>query len=191
MVFLFTEFASVFTAIIEIAGTNRMIVWLPFLVIIPLLIAIPRTAHIIGVASHMSLEWLYQVEWRVLAIILLNAPGSLWLHKAGIQYDRFLHFAVAFLAAQIIVLVLVAYLGKEHKRSVLKYTAACAFISLFLWEMFQWGIDGTFGTTLFFDVALHIDIDFWEDVAFGFVGAFFAWVLVWLRYPLFTARLLK
>lgn len=189
MVLLFSEIVSFLTAAIELAGTNRMVVWLPFLAIIPLLIAIPRTAHLLGVVSHMSREWLYQVEWRVLAIVVLNAPGSLWLHGAGIQYDRFLHFSVAFFAAQIVVLVLVAYFQGERKRLVLGVAAVLAFVSLFAWEAFQWGVDVAFGTTLFFDVAQHIDIDFWEDILYGFTGAFLSLVLIYLRYPIFVSRL--
>ena len=52
----------------------------------------------------------------------------------------------------------------NHKR-ILKIAFLIVFAGLFLWEGFQYIIDRLFGTTLFFDVAQDIKIDFLEDIA--------------------------
>ena len=158
------------TSIIELLGEGRGVVVIPYATVVPLLLILPRLIYTVKKAS-LSAQWLSRMERLSFFAMLLNAPGSLYFHEAGFGYDRFLHFAVGIIAPQMFLLLALPFLSTPISKSkALTVLAFFSFISLFLWEGFQFSIDQLFGTHLFFDVHQVIQVDFWEDIIFGGIG---------------------
>lgn len=139
-------------------------------------------------------EWGRLMNWFMIAILVLNAPGSIFLHDLGIQYDRFLHFTavlVAFPSAMVFLAPI--FLRRHPKRSVarkevLAKTFLTVFVGLFLWEAAQWSVDQLFGTQLYHDATQTITRDAIEDVLFGVAGLTIAAFFL-LRSPRFLPGL--
>ena len=176
------------TVLIELFTKSRGVVLISYGFIIPLLILLPRIfcKFDAKIKKTVRAEWPRKIEYFTFFIVVFNAPGGLILHDLAIQYDRFLHFTVAFLALIIFSLLWLPVMkikGKEiKKRSFLLYLFAVLFIGLFLWEALQYNIDQLFGTKLFFDVKQEIKTDFLEDIFFGTCGLFAA--IIYLNYSL-------
>ncbi len=131
---------------------------------------------------HPKLKPYYSDAWKKIAnqwlviILLLNIPGSVYLHSLGIQYDRFLHYTAAFAALIAILIffspIMALRFGTRHLNmwSMLRFAIVATFVGLFLWEGLQWSIDQVFGTQLFHDAVQPITQDATEDVLFGFLG---------------------
>lgn len=153
------------TAAVSFFKSGRDVVTLAYGVINPLLVALPRAAyHLLpALRARVTFSWVRRLEALSFWLILLNAPGSLFLHDLGIQYDRFLHVSAAAVVTVILAVILMP-IGQAKKAGA----AAC--IGVFLWEGIQYGIDRTFGTRLFFDVAQTVMRDASEDILFGFLG---------------------
>ena len=178
------------TSIIELLGEGRGVVVIPYATVVPLLLILPRLIYTVKKAS-LSAQWLSRMERLSFFAMLLNAPGSLYFHEAGFGYDRFLHFAVGIIAPQMFLLLALPFLSTPISKSkALTVLAFFSFISLFLWEGFQFSIDQLFGTHLFFDVHQVIQADFWEDIVFGMVGVIVALIYAhrrtkdWLAFRL-------
>jgi len=179
-------FASVATVLIELFTKDRGIVLVSYGFVILLLILLPRFFYYFdkNIRKTVKIEWVKKIERFSFFIVILNAPASLILHKLGFQYDRFLHFSVAFFSLIIFLLLWLPVMkinGEEiKKRKLLIYLFLILFISLFLWEILQYNIDQIFGTKLFFDTEQEIKVDFWEDILFGTSGLIVA--LFYINY---------
>ena len=174
--------------LIEFFTKSRNIILIPYGFVIPLLIFLPRIFYKFDakIRKTVRIEWARKIEYFAFFIVVFNVPGGLILHSLGIQYDRFLHFIIAFLSLIIFSLLWLPVMkikGKEiKKRRFLLYIFAVLFIGLFLWEALQYNIDQLFGTKLFFDVKQEIKVDFLEDIFFGTCGLFIA--IIYLNYSL-------
>ena len=167
---------SIATFLIELFTRSRNIVLVSYGIIVPLLIFLPRFFYYFDakIKEVVKYEWVEKIEYLSFFIIILNAPASLILHNLGFEYDRFLHFSVAFFSLIIFLLLWLSVMkinGEEiKKRKLLIYLFLILFVSLFLWEILQYNIDQIFGTKLFFDAKQEIKIDFFEDILFGICG---------------------
>lgn len=169
-------FASVATVLIELFTRSRGIVLVSYGFIILLLIFLPRFFYYFDakIKEVVKKEWVKKIEYFGFFIVISNAPASLILHDLGFEYDRFLHFAVAFFSLIIFLLLWLPVMkinGEEiKKRKLLICLFLILFTSLFLWEILQYSIDQIFGTKLFFDSEQKIEVDFLEDILFGTCG---------------------
>ncbi len=164
---------SVSAALYEFFTTERLVVMIPYGFIVPILLILPRLFYKFNsqLKNQVTKDWLKYVELICFFIVALNAPGSLWLHKMGFQYDRFLHFFIAFFSLMILFLFLLPYRGDlKGKNNIIIITVFVLGVFVFLWEYLQYFIDESFGTKLFFDVNQTEKMDFIEDVIFGFLG---------------------
>lgn len=186
---------SIITSLIEFFTKGRRIVLVSYGFIIPLLILLPRIFYRFDskIRKVVKFEWVKKIEYFSFFIIVLNAPASLVLHELGIEYDRFLHFSVAFFAFIIFLLLwlpVIKIRRKEiKKKSFLPYIFILLLIGLFLWEALQYDIDQFFGTKLFFDLEQEIKIDFLEDILFGILGLFVALFYINLSFKKFLSTL--
>lgn len=178
--------ASMAAVLIELFTKGRGIVLVSYAFIIPLLILLPRILYRFDakIKKTVKAEWPRKIEYFGFFIILSNIPASLILHDLGFQYDRFLHFAAAFFALIIFLLLWLPVMkinGEEIKKSsLLLYLFFILFIGLFLWELLQYNIDQLFSTKLFFDAGQEIKVDVFEDIFFGTCGLFAA--IFYLNY---------
>jgi len=162
--------------LIELFTPARMSVLVPYVFIFPILILAPRLILVIDkkFKEVVSSEWLKQVEVFIFLILAFNVPGSLVFHDLGFQYDRFLHFIVAFLALALFLILWLPVMKingeRIEKKRILIMLFFVLFFSLFFWEMFQFTSDQIFGTKSFFDVRQSIARDFLEDILFGTLG---------------------
>jgi len=103
-----------------------------------------------------------------------------------------LHFTAAILGFFVALLFLSPVFtklpDKKDKSRALTISGLVTFVGLFVWEGVQFSSDKLFGTRLFFDVAQPIQIDFTEDILFGFAGLLVALLLskhsrkIWRAY---------
>lgn len=159
-------------------------IWVAYGFINPIIFFLPRAAYcfVEAVRKRVSPKWLWNIERLGVGVLLLNIPGSIYLHGLGIQYDRFLHFGAAFLFFFItmLALTLVQRFRRMTKKKRLGVTFLVTFVGLFAWEGIQFTSDRLFGTHLFFDAVQPIALDVSEDIIFGLVGILVATLL--LRY---------
>lgn len=173
MYLVLTIALSLSVALFSFLTSKELVVIVPYGIVIPLLVLIPRFV-IQKVVRTEGNDWLKRSEAAAFLIVLCNAPASLFFHDMGFQYDRFLHFSMGVVltpAALIMAMLFFRKMEKEiSKKSALWLTAILAFIGLFAWEGFQYFLDLVFGTKLFYDSVQPIVVDFWEDIFFGFAG---------------------
>lgn len=165
---------SLLTAVYELFTQQRGTVWLFYGVVNPTLLLLPRVIYHYGreLKERVSIDWVKRIELFGTLIIILNAPGSLFLHAMGIQYDRFLHFFVGMLSVLLAYLIIYTFYEKpgERKSRILLWSGVSVFIGLFIFEWWQFTADRFFGSQLFFDTEQDIVTDFWEDIIFGTAG---------------------
>jgi hypothetical protein len=155
-------------------------VWVAYGFINPLIFSAPRIGFFGSevIRKRVTSEWLKNIERLGAVLLLINAPGSVYLHGLGIQYDRFLHFAAAALIYFIVLLLLSPFFrqvsSSDEKVKLLGFVFAVAFFGLFVWEGIQWSSDRLFGTQLFHDVVQPIVQDATEDILFGAAGLLLA-----------------
>lgn len=119
-----------------------------------------------GVLRKHTRRWHARVLWFSFAIVALNAPGSIHFHQVSGQYDRFLHFGVAFFAYLIVRAILdPRWEGKRRNVSLV-----IAVAGLFLFEVWQWLGDQFFAAHSFLDRFQSLPRDVTEDILFGFLG---------------------
>ncbi|MEX2013527.1 MAG: hypothetical protein WD897_01265 [Parcubacteria group bacterium] len=174
---------SLATAALELNNSGRLIVVIPYGLLIPIFVLIPRFVMKKALESQgvRGEEWLKKMEGIIFLVILFNAPASLFFHSMGFQYDRFLHFAMGLASVPFFLISLLTYfrlIGKDvSNEKVLGFLFAFLFTGLFVWEGLQFSLDQIFATNLFSDAIQPIIIDFWEDISFGLIG-----VLIGLVY---------
>lgn len=181
-----TFIITAIVALIELLWRGVTAISVGYGIVTPVLLSIPLILFFVNEnlqkTGAIIIKKLY---FYFLLLILVNAPGSLILHKIGIQYDRILHFGVGFilLPALLLFYFLIYQMLKiqtiNHKR-ILKIAFLIVLVGLFFWEGYQYIIDQFFETALFFDVAQGIEIDFWEDIAFGTLGLISALIYYFL-----------
>jgi hypothetical protein len=174
MVFI-SIIVSFVTATIEFFIGRRLVVIVPYAFIVPILLLVPRVlaAKVSAIKNNGGRPWLLRVELLSFFVLVFNAPASLFFHKMGFQYDRFLHLAGGFLAFLIFLQLYAPFVpdgANSRKKKVLFISIVVVFLGNFLWEGLQHTIDDIFGTKLFFDVGQSANRDFLEDVIFGFLG---------------------
>lgn len=148
--------------------------------IVPIFILLPHVARFFSgsLKKYLNTQWLRLFDWYAFFIIAINIPGSIYFHKIGVQYDRFIHFGSALFAFLVFLLFLITFQVRIRKKrakrgALLLFSFVVLFLSLFLWEGYQYTVDGVFGSKLFYDVAQDISVDVWEDILFGLVGLIF------------------
>ena len=165
---------SLGTATIEWYGQQRGILLIPYGIVVPLALLLPRILYfsVSQIGAHFVTEWFVWIEKINLGFVALNAPASLWWHAQGLQYDRFLHFSVAALALPFMLFLLSPLLKptEENQSRTLMISGAMATLGLFAWELYQYSADQIFGTMLFHDAAQAIAVDASEDILFGLLG---------------------
>ncbi len=169
------------TAMIEFFIGQRLVVIIPYAFIVPILLLVPRilAATVPAIknnglpAQAGSGPWLLRIELLSFFVLVFNAPASLFFHKMGFQYDRFLHFAAGFLMFLIFFHLCSLFVkggANNHKNRILFVSVIVIFLGNFFWEGLQHTTDDIFGTKLFFDIKQSANRDFLEDVIFGFSG---------------------
>lgn len=162
-------------------------------IVVPIVILLPYIVHLVDRAAIplLGTESLRYFGTYALLTIFINAPASLYFHPAGIQYDRFVHFAVAFLGFLFLCHLRFVVFGKNpsahaRKSVFLLSSFMVMFTALFVWEAYQYAVDAVFGSTLFFDVGQDIVTDVREDIVYGLAGLFAGVVYVALRFAKFS-----
>ncbi len=161
----------------EFLHGDELLIKISYGIVIPLLILIPRFVLIRNTQfkNLVGINWLRDVEFILVFILLFNTPASLFWHDMDFQYDRFLHFMIGFLLVPLLALLLRSILeffgDKISKRKLPWLTFVLLLVALFIWEWYQFSLDNMFGTKTFSDSTQLIVVDFWEDILFGFLGA--------------------
>jgi len=177
--FILTILVSFLAALIEFFGRGFLHVIIPYAVVNPILVLLSN--FIFSKIENLKKSWFISFNKIIFFIILLNIPGSLFLHDIPFQYDRFLHFGMGFLVFQMSILVLSIFFSSS-KRKVILFSILITFIGLFAFEGYQYLNDVIFGTNLFFDVKQNIIVDFWEDIFWGSTGIILSAIYIKNRY---------
>lgn len=147
---------------------------IPFAIFIPYII-FKKSSFL---QKNTTRKWLDYLNYAAFIFILASAPGSLYFHRGGIQYDRVLHFICAFAGFFMFSLFLLPFFRPDEKKISKKLfifiIALITLAGLFAWEGFQFSLDAIFGTKVFFDISQPIIVDFWEDIFFGTCGTILA-----------------
>lgn len=162
--------AIVISIIVGLYGllTNRMVIFIPYAVINPILFAAITSLKIFE-NIRGKLERLGAV------IIFINIPGSLYLHDLGIQYDVPLHFAVGFIIFSALNYMMPLLLNNQSWNPVAN--VFLVIIAGLIFEGIQKSSDTLFGTKLFFDASQPIGLDFAIDITMNTLGALTAAIL--------------
>ena len=183
---------SIFTSFVESLTNQRWDIIIPYGIIVPILLFLPRLYLYQKLKNVVRKKWIPRIERINFLMLVANAPASLILHELGFQYDRLLHFIVAFLSFQALILLFLPIYNIIKKKQATKFKAlvfafTVSFIGIFLWEAYQYVFDIGFGTHLFSDAVQDIVVDFWEDITFGFLGILTALWHVNKRFNLFLS----
>jgi hypothetical protein len=163
----------------------------------PIFVALPRVFFYVHpyLRLRVNRQWCFMLEFFSFWAILFNAPGTLWLHQAGIQYDRLLHLSAGVITTATIAVLLVPFFARlpasKMKKIVLSATFTFACFGIFLWEGIQYTSDRLLGSRLFYDVTQNIRQDFLEDIFFGFLGILVGVALLRQKFPMMSAKLLQ
>lgn len=169
------------TAAIEASGARDGAVLFGYGVVGPAALVLPRLSRALSREwkRRTSPAWTRRMELYISLMALAYAPGSLYFHRVGIQYDRLLHLVSAFLATMAVTFVIVPFLrpgDAVQRRRAETVVLIVAFANLLIWELIEWGVDLLFGTRLFYDVGQDLFWDVVEDIAFGEAGVMLAWL---------------
>lgn len=224
-----------FVVVLEFFTDAQKIVMIPYGIIIPISIFIPRIAFWLNKKSldNVTPEWIGFIDFSIFLVVAFNAPLSLFFQQSGYQYDRFLHFIAPFLFVIMGVLILmpskifdnnnlifhknkydnflhiiflfpmllitktlaviIDKLGilKRKKSKIFFIIFVHVFAWLFIWEFIEYSIDIVFSTTIFGDFVQAIEVDFWEDIYFGFIGIVAAFFISYYSFEKISLRILK
>jgi len=223
---LATFVACAIVVAIELATDAQKIVMIPYGIIIPILVLLPRISFYLNQKSirNLSEKWINIMDFLVFLMVIFNAPLSLFLHQQEYQYDRFLHTIVPFISfllatlflipskifedkalifyknkydkflhlifvfpllvlAKMILTVFIFFGAFRHRKSKILFIAFFSlFTWLFIWEFIEYSIDIIFSTKIFGDFSQLGELDFWEDIYFGFLGILSAFFLTYYLY---------
>ena len=183
------------TIILSVAGgifgliTNQMVIFIPYAIINPALMIAFASLRKIKFVENITLpSWQEKVKLLSIITIVINLPGSIYLHRMGVQYDIPLHIMSAFLVflAFSLIYPITFYLIKRRMPSK-KILLLTAFIVIAIgglaFEGFQKLTDMIFGTHLFFDVVQPIGEDFKTDLLMDLIGAAAGFLYLKRRMP--------
>lgn len=180
--------------------TNQLAIFFPYTFLNPaILILTSQSAHLKTIKNFISRSWQPHIETIGALLVLFNIPGSIFLHKAGIQYDMALH-AIGYwlLYIALVVLYPTAYYAVTQKQLSLKHVHIASFLIAaatgFIHEGVQKLSDVIFGTNLFFDVKQSIKADFWTDIIMDVIGVLLGMLYVYKFMNLskyFTKQMIK
>lgn len=183
------------TIILSVVGgifgliTNQMVIFIPYAIINPALMIAFASLRKIKFVENITLpSWQEKVKLLSIITIVINLPGSIYLHRMGIQYDIPLHIMSSFLMFLIFSLIypIIFYLIKRQMPSK-KILLLTAFIVIVIgglaFEGFQKLTDVIFGTHLFFDVVQPIGEDFKTDLLMNLIGAVAGFLYLKRRMP--------
>ena len=173
---------------------------LPFLgyAIFALVLITPRVIYSkFNINNQIHPELLSRFEILILAVIVLNSLGYLWLFDKSlyffIEYDTFVHFLAPILFTLCLAIgLMIYYFLKQIKidkiRFVLNLAIITAIYTLF-WELFEFGIDQLFQTTLFGQEGQYLDTLY--DVIADFLSIPISAVIIYKYYDYLTSRFPK
>lgn len=187
MMLVLAVILSMATSAIAFFSGGALSVIIPYAFIHPVLFCLPRAAWRLSPAlrSRVTARWAPSLEFLFLFVIVLNAPGSLFLHAMGVQYDRFLHVSAAYVSTIIAAILLAP--ARAKKTTTLLIVFGLLVAGLFLWEGLQYASDRVFGTQLFHDAVQNIQQDALEDIFFGCIGVALGLLTLAYRYDALVA----
>ena len=183
------------TIILSVVGgifgliTNQMVIFIPYAIINPALMIAFASLRKIKFIQNITLpSWQEKIKLLGIITIIINLPGSIYLHRMGVQYDIPLHIMSSFLVflAFSLIYPITFYLIKRRMPSK-KILLLTAFIVIAIgglaFEGFQKLTDMIFGTHLFFDVVQPIGEDFKTDLLMDLIGAAAGFLYLKRRMP--------
>ncbi|MEK7590107.1 MAG: hypothetical protein AAB454_00140 [Patescibacteria group bacterium] len=183
------------TIILSVAGgifgliTNQMVIFIPYALINPsLMIAFASLRKIKFIENITLPSWQEKIKLLGIITVLINLPGSLYLHRIGIQYDIPLHIANSFLVFLAFALIypIIFYATKQRipsKKTILLTAIIAIAIGGLAFEGFQKLTDIIFGTHLFFDAVQSISEDFKTDLLMDLIGTAAGYLYIKRRMP--------
>lgn len=115
--------------------------------------------------------------------LMLNGAGALGLfqlYKIGFEYDKLVHFAVAFIATIALSYFLFRWYNLDFKKSVILSAMLLIFAGL-AWELFEFLTDLIVGTKTFGIYGMDIERDTKLDLIFDILGAVLASLILIFR----------
>ena len=140
---------------------NRPIIYIPYGLINPaLFILLTRTNAFSPIRKKLELLGAFA--------LLLNIPGTLYLHSLPIQYDIPLHFFIGWIVFEGLSLIFPILFKRKIGYPILVGTV---FLGGLLFEGFQNGLDILVGTNLATDLIQPKWLDFLFDITMNALGA--------------------
>lgn len=170
------------TIILSVAGgifgliTNQMVIFISYALINPAVMIAFASLRKIKFVENITLpSWQEKIKSLGAITVLIDLPGSLYLHRIGIQYDIPLHIANSFLVFLAFALIypVIFYSIKNalpSKKTILLTAIISIAIGGLAFEGFQKLTDIIFGTHLFFDAVQPISEDFKTDLLMDLIG---------------------
>lgn len=128
-------------------------------------------------------ESLLNFQIALSASLMLNGAGALGLfqlYKIGFEYDKLVHFAVAFIATLSLSHFLFRWYDLGFKKSIIFSFAIILFAGI-VWELFEFLTDLIIGTKTFGIYGMDIERDTKLDLLFDFLGATLASLILFFR----------
>ncbi len=135
--------------------------------------AILLPAFIFHSNDQKKKESLLNFQIALSASLMLNGAGALGLfqlYKIGFEYDKLVHFAVAFTATMALSYFLFRWHDLDFKKSVI-LSAMLLIFAGFVWELFEFLTDLILGTKTFGIYGMDIERDTKLDLIFDVLGA--------------------
>lgn len=183
------------TIILSVTGgifgliTNQMVIFIPYALINPAVMIAFASLRKMKFVENITLpSWQEKIKTLSVITVLINLPGSLYLHRIGIQYDIPLHIAAAFLVFLAFALIypIIFYSVKNalpSKKTILLTAIISIAIGGLAFEGFQKLTDIVFGTHLFFDAVQPISEDFKTDLLMDLIGTAAGFLYIKRRMP--------
>lgn len=186
--FLLTIILSVTGGIFGLI-TNQMVIFISYAIINPAAMIAFASLRKIKFVENITLpSWQEKIKSLGAITILINLPGSLYLHRIGIQYDIPLHIASSFLVFLAFTLIypIIFYSVKNalpSKKTILLTAVIAIAVGGLAFEGFQKLTDIVFGTHLFFDTVQPISEDFKTDLLMDLIGTAAGFLYIKRRMP--------
>lgn len=145
--------------------------------------AIILPAFIFRSNDQKKKESLLNFQVALSVSLMLNGGGALGLfqlYKIGFEYDKLVHFAVAFIATISLSHFLFRWYGLDFKKSVILSAVFLVFAGL-VWELFEFLTDLILGTKTFGIYGMDIERDTKFDLIFDIFGAISASLFLFFR----------
>lgn len=123
------------------------------------------------------------LQIKIAAALIFNAFGALGLFKlyaVGFEYDKFVHFLVAFLLSGEAYYLFRVWYGWNRKKAM-AISAAIILISGIIWEPAEFLLDIIFGTQTLGLYGKEVTRDTLADISFNFLGVFLGLAVTFLK----------